>query len=221
MQRDAMTRGDTEAAAEPKPAASAMHAFSLHPFLEVSAQGLDDQSRIFEQLNHYTLCYPEVLQEKPYWCGLLLRDHRNPAVREMCELWFAHVQRYSRRDQLSFNFVLRRSGLQPDVLPIDNHRSSYHSWPHKTPAHQPTRMHRPVAAYGTLSARIRELEMNLASEKQRADAQLAQLLADKQQSDAHIRSLSEANEAAARRARELEARIGELESALPAERQQI
>ena len=147
----------------------------LDEFLAVANDGLDDPSRIFEQLNHYAVTDPDSLEEKPYWAGILLRDHRNPCVRDLLELWWAHVQRYSRRDQLSLNYVLRRCGVIPNALALDNHNSSFHSWPHKTPARQPARMHRPVAAYGTLSARIRELENMLAAEKRGFGRQVAEL----------------------------------------------
>jgi hypothetical protein len=215
-------------------------------FLAVSDHGLDDPSRIFEQLNQYSLHDPEVLQEKPYWTAILLRDHRNPAVRGALELWWAHVQRYSRRDQLSLNYVLRRCGLTPNVLSIDNYHSSYHSWPHKTPAHQPTRTHRPLAAYGTLSARIRELEVALAWERQQSEAQIAGLLEDKQRNSARVHELESLldqetqryalriNELAGEsyqadvRTRELteaqqqmHARMGQLDSLLSEERQRV
>jgi hypothetical protein len=104
----------------------------LDEFLEVANLGLDDRSRIFEQLIHYTLHCADVLQEKPYWGAILLRNHRDPTVRKMLEMWFAHVQRYSRRDQLSVNLAFRLAGLTPDVLRLDNYKSEYHSWPHKT-----------------------------------------------------------------------------------------
>ena len=139
----------------------------LDEFLEVSAGGLDDQGRIFEQLNHYAVSCPEVLQEKPYWTGILLRDHRNTKVCSMLDLWSAHVQRYSRRDQLSVNFAFLRSGLIPDVLAIDNMHSNYHSWPHRTGWQKSMRTHQPVAAYGTLNARVRELEIMLRTEQRR------------------------------------------------------
>lgn len=162
----------------------------LDEFLVVANDGLDDPSRIFEQLNHYAVTDPESLDEKPYWTGILLRDHRNPSVCDLLDLWWAHVQRYSRRDQLSLNYVLRRCGVKPNALPLDNYNSSFHSWPHKTPAMQPARMHRPVAAYGTLSARIRELENMLAAEKRGSERQVAEL--------------QETNERLAPRIRELE-----------------
>ena len=92
----------------------------LDEFMEVDALGLDEPARCFEQLHHYTIEFPEVLQERPFWAGILLRDHRNAKVRAMLELWWAHVQRYSRRDQLSINVAFVRAGFQPDLLGIDN-----------------------------------------------------------------------------------------------------
>jgi quercetin dioxygenase-like cupin family protein len=101
----------------------------LEEFLEVEALGYDDQGRLFEQLNHYAFEIPEVLEEKPYWTAVLLRDHRSPKVRRMLDIWHAHVQRYSRRDQLSVNLAFRRAGLTPEVLRVDNNESWFHSWP--------------------------------------------------------------------------------------------
>ena len=47
-------------------------------FLEVEALGYDDQGRLFEQLNHYALEFPKVLEEKPFWTAVLLRDQSEP-----------------------------------------------------------------------------------------------------------------------------------------------
>lgn len=87
----------------------------LDEFLQVVRLGRDDQNRVFEQLNHYLLSCPDVLKEKPYWGGILIRDHRNAKLQAALELWLAHVLRYSRRDQLSANYVFRDAGLSPDV----------------------------------------------------------------------------------------------------------
>jgi quercetin dioxygenase-like cupin family protein len=127
----------------------------LDEFREVENQGLDDPGRISEQLNHYTMECPEVLQEKPYWTAILLRNHQDQKVRAMLELWNAHVQRYSRRDQLSVNLAFRRSGLQPNVFRIDNHNSWFHSWPH---IRQRNRSPVSCSPGGSLPFRVRELE---------------------------------------------------------------
>lgn len=102
----------------------------LLEFLEVVRVGLDDPSRIFEQLNHYMAQCPEVLLDKPLWSGIMLRDHRNPKLRAMLEVWLSHVLRYSRRDQLSSRVALRQTGFAPDVLRLDNNCSWFHTWPH-------------------------------------------------------------------------------------------
>ncbi|WP_372621837.1 ATP-grasp fold amidoligase family protein [Falsiroseomonas sp.] len=101
----------------------------LDEFVAVARMGLDDQARIFEQLNHYQLVHPAVLEERPWWTAILLREHHRADVRDFAEIWAAHVLRYSRRDQLSVNVALRESGLLPYVLPLDNRRSGFHRWP--------------------------------------------------------------------------------------------
>ena len=64
----------------------------------------DDEHRVMDQMNQYTrLGYPKNI-------GLiastvLLRRHNHSAVSQLGEIWYEHVLRFSRRDQLSFNFV--------------------------------------------------------------------------------------------------------------------
>lgn len=100
----------------------------LDEFLEVAKLGFDDQNRVFEQLNHYSVYHPDILHEKPYWGGLQIRDHKNPAVCEMLDIWFSHVLRYSRRDQLSANISFKLAKMVPDVINESNHSSWFHSW---------------------------------------------------------------------------------------------
>lgn len=91
----------------------------IDEFWEVVQQGLDDSSRIFEQLNHYSALDPAVLQSKPFTANLMLRDHRHPHLVEAMEVWLAHILRFSRRDQLSLGFALSSVGLQPHPLAVD------------------------------------------------------------------------------------------------------
>lgn len=101
----------------------------LDEFLEVAQLGFDDSSRIFEQLNHYTLNCPEVLEERPWWSAILVRDHRSERVRSMSEIWASHVMRYSRRDQPSINVAFKAANLRPTALSVDNLGSDLHIWP--------------------------------------------------------------------------------------------
>lgn len=148
------------------PLALAPHSFResvLDEFLAVASAGLDDQSRIFEQLNHYQLSSPSILEKKPWWTGMLVRDHRHAAVRQMGELWLAHVLRYSRRDQLSVNVALQQAGLVPHALEFDNQASAYHTWPHVQDRDR-TGVRRPMVSHMPPPARIRAAELALAEQ---------------------------------------------------------
>ena len=139
----------------------------LDEFLVVAESGLDDQGRIFEQLNHYQIACPEILQESPWWTGLMIRDHSDADVRRMGEVWLGHVLRYSRRDQLSVNVALRQAGLVPHVLDLANHTSAYHTWPHRVDRDLGGIRH-PVVSLTPPAARIRAAELALAEQATRA-----------------------------------------------------
>jgi len=107
-------------------------------FQAVLAAGLDEPGRVLEQYLHTLAEAPSVLEEMPWWTGLLLRRHAAPAVVTAMEFWLAQLLRYSRRDQLSVNLAFHRAGLRAQPLRIDNFASRFHSWPHtmgrQTPA---------------------------------------------------------------------------------------
>jgi hypothetical protein len=153
-----------------QPFALAPHSFRekvLDAFLVVAELGLDDQIRIFEQLNHYLLSSPDIIDEHPWWSGLLIRDHGDPAVRRMGEVWLGHVLRYSRRDQLSLNIALRQSGITPHVLGLDNYASAYHTWPHSQDR-DGAGIRTPMVSLMPGPARIRAAELALAQQTARA-----------------------------------------------------
>lgn len=97
-------------------------------FDAVATDGYDDPARVYEQLIHYSSLRAETMQEHPYWTALVARRHI-PVVDEVMKLWHDHIMRYSRRDQLSINFVLGSSGLPVNALDIDNMESVWHEWP--------------------------------------------------------------------------------------------
>jgi len=104
----------------------------LGEFEAVAEEKLDDPARIAEQLAHYRADFPDILNAKPFWNGILVRAHRHPAMREAMQIWFAHLCRYARRDQLSGPVAFHLAGLTPKVLAIDNYQSPFHTWPHAT-----------------------------------------------------------------------------------------
>lgn len=96
-------------------------------FQEVLLAGLDEAARLYEQLNHYSMQAPELLEAPVPWTALLARRRTADVDRAMQE-WLRHVLRYSRRDQLSFVHTTARAGVEPRLVDLDNHRSAIHEW---------------------------------------------------------------------------------------------
>jgi hypothetical protein len=130
-------------------------------FRVVVSDRLDRAERCEEQELHYRARDPASLDLRPLKGCLLLRRHNDPLVIAAMERWFVHVLRYSRRDQLSFRFALRETGLEPVVLPLDNHESDYHRWPVGV-RHGPPPMLWDPPDIGVLRRRVDALESELA-----------------------------------------------------------
>lgn len=139
----------------------------IDEFEEVRLQGLDDQTRIFEQLNHYALSAPQVLEERPYFTAMLMRRHQDAGVRRMMELWHAHVLRYSRRDQLSINMAGHLAGILPTRLDLDTCKSWCHSWPVVSGRERNHGLRNPLTSVMPLAIRVRELEGQLNEVRQK------------------------------------------------------
>ena len=142
----------------------------MDEFLEVSLHGLDDQGRIFEQMNHYLMSDADVLGERPFWTAILLRRHNDPAVMRMLEIWASHVLRYSRRDQLSFNAACRLAGFHPDPLEIAAASSWFHTWPVLEGRERQRGTRSAATSLAPPLARMRAVEMELDRESARASA---------------------------------------------------
>jgi hypothetical protein len=156
----------------------------LDEFLEVSRLGLDDNGRIFEQLNHYLMHAPEVLQTKPLWAAIMVRDHGNPRLCAAMEIWAVHVMRYSRRDQLSLNMALHLAGIAATPLEIDNYRSAFHSWPHIEARDRVGSDRRIAAGLMPLPAQLRAAEQRLAAAEAEARVARQQAIASETQREA-------------------------------------
>jgi hypothetical protein len=78
---------------------------------------LDDPQVISQQMLRYRqMGYPEGMGLGE--TGVILRRHTE-VVRELNELWWSEICSGSRRDQLSFNYVLWRLGVEYMKLPGD------------------------------------------------------------------------------------------------------
>ena len=67
--------------------------------------------------------------DRPIWGGFLLREHHSADVVQCMKIWFANVLRYSRRDQLSFNFAARQARLGFTAHALDIFGTKFHKWP--------------------------------------------------------------------------------------------
>lgn len=130
-------------------------------FIRVYEEGMDEGARVVEQLNHYALISPSVFDERPYWAAVQIRDHLNENVRSIMEMWLTHILRYSRRDQLSLNFVLNEYSFLPNAILIDNYVSWFHEWPRRDKQGAPIEKISPLASLGPLLIRNRILEQEV------------------------------------------------------------
>jgi hypothetical protein len=101
----------------------------LDEFNEILKGSYDDPGVVQQQLFEIQKFNPVVLSQKPFWSGFIIRNHNQPDVISVMEDWLAHVLYFSRRDQLSINFVLSRTPLKLQKIALDNLESPYHSWP--------------------------------------------------------------------------------------------
>jgi hypothetical protein len=84
----------------------------------------DDHSVIRRQMDYYRECgYPEgngLIQS-----GVIIRRHNEQSVIRVMEDWWANVERYSRRDQLSFNYAAWKNSFEYDEIDIDASQNKY------------------------------------------------------------------------------------------------
>lgn len=135
-------------------------------FAEVLKERLDDEGRILEQFDDYYRAKPEILRARPFWGGILMRQHHTAEMIEFADTWASHVNRYSRRDQLSVNFAMDVAGVAPTPMQIDNFNSWFHAWPRARNRNQNRRTHQAHNALERRRALLSELlEKAATSEK--------------------------------------------------------
>ena len=111
--------------------AAPLHTFYATVLAEAQASidlGKDDHLRVFEQLAHYLETAPGALAAGQHWTGLLARRGSHTAELAMT-MWWEHVLRYSRRDQLSFGVAMAAAGVWVRSVPLANLQSAVHHWP--------------------------------------------------------------------------------------------
>lgn len=73
-----------------------------------------------------------------FFCGVLIREHNNPICVKLMNEWWNEIERYSRKDQISFPYVLWKNGFTKNdvkVLEDDLQNLKYVDWnkQHKKP----------------------------------------------------------------------------------------
>lgn len=130
----------------------------IDEFDAVVSAGFDEPSRVYEQLYHYLDVAPHVLEQPVLWNALIARRHTAEVAR-FGEVWWRHVLRYSRRDQLSVRMALDHTpGVRLNVIELDNYTSLVHDWP-VVPGGRRAGAHRdPLEDLKPLAARLRAVE---------------------------------------------------------------
>jgi hypothetical protein len=153
-------------------------------FQAVLDQGLDDSSRLYEQLTHYSALQPELLRHPVPWTGMLAR-RRTPEVDAAMERWLRHVLRYSRRDQLSFVQSMHEAGVGWSSIDLANFSTHLHEW--RLPVGRSTRpiafqvadsLQPPTAALGELRLTFERTVDDLTAAVQSREQTIAELEAD-------------------------------------------
>ena len=103
----------------------------LSEFNECSNLKLDKQIKIYNQLIDYSKVNINLLKRKPYWAGILFRNHNNSQLINFSEIWFANLCKYSKRDQLSIMYSANQAELTISGFNLNNALSEFHKWPVK------------------------------------------------------------------------------------------
>lgn len=101
----------------------------IDEFHECYAQRLDTDVRFFDQIYDYLLTNIELLYQKPFATGILLRNHMNKKLINFSEIWFSHIVKYTRRDQLSILHSAEQAKFKLNGFDFDMHSSDFHKYP--------------------------------------------------------------------------------------------
>ena len=77
--------------------------------------GKDDREVVRKQVTRYRK--EGILPPTGLWAGTVILRRHTPLMREFCQSWWAEVEAFSRRDQISFPYAVVRSGIRVSELP--------------------------------------------------------------------------------------------------------
>jgi hypothetical protein len=97
-------------------------------FFTCSAYGLDIQYKLWDQYKYYKENYPQVLNERPHWGGMIARVN-SLETNKFMETWKQQFDTFTKRDQLGINVSSIISGVPIATIDGENDRSEWHEWP--------------------------------------------------------------------------------------------
>ena len=118
-------------------------------FFVCSAYGLDDQRIIWKQFRYYRQNFKSVLNQKPYWGGMIARINSVQTEKLMLE-WKRQYDSFSKRDQLSINVSSLISGVAINRIIASNALSEWHEWPIKSNRKESLRQQKKWKRFGKL-----------------------------------------------------------------------
>jgi len=60
--------------------------------------------------------------------NILIRNHLNPQIITLMEQWWGFIEKYSKRDQLSFSYVLYKNGITVSSISFENARLDFNNF---------------------------------------------------------------------------------------------
>lgn len=107
------------------------HATRHNPQQEAAAVatlGYDDVGVICQQLDFYAQRRPLETITPLTTCTVLLRQHHHPKVQAFGTAWWESLLAFSKRDQLSFDFVLHETGAAVEYFDGFTHANNFIRW---------------------------------------------------------------------------------------------
>lgn len=79
--------------------------------MRVILNNRDSEDVVRQQIEHYWL---EGMPEDfgSVYCNIILREHNNPICRKLMEDWWGQVKQFSKRDMISFPYVIWKNGYE-------------------------------------------------------------------------------------------------------------
>ena len=101
----------------------------------VARAGMDDFARVYA-MREYLLDHGMPEHYGLNETNVIFRRHNEPEIVRMMDEWWGFIEKYSRRDQLSFSYVLFENGVKVDEVSFPNARNDIRNFEvggHKVP----------------------------------------------------------------------------------------